>query len=143
VLAGQFQAYNFVAHSITHEVDIADEEGTLFRANSTAAKLFTQYMRMIALRYLWHVLVVSLHSLNDNAREAEPDASTGASGSSSRSKVFGNKYKVERDNLDDDESVSLDVLGASSMELDPQVRLSALPAATGRHERELTDGTGC
>jgi hypothetical protein len=85
---------------------------------------------MIALRYLWHVLVVSLHSLNDNAREAEPDASTGASGSSSRSKVFGNKYKVERDNLDDDESsVSLDVLGASSMELDPQVRLSTFPAA--------------
>ncbi len=51
VLAGQFQAYNLVAHSITREVSIADEEGTLFRSNSAAAKLFTLYMRMIALKY--------------------------------------------------------------------------------------------
>jgi hypothetical protein len=127
VLAGQFQAYNLVAHSITREVSIADEEGTLFRSNSAAAKLFTLYMRMIALKYTWHVLVLSLHSLNDNARDADAGRSRDAGsshGASSRSKVFGNKYRVERDDSDSDEgSVSLDILGASSMELDPQVHL--------------------
>jgi hypothetical protein len=30
VLAGQFQAYNFIAHTITLKVALADEEGTLF-----------------------------------------------------------------------------------------------------------------
>lgn len=56
------------------EVDRADEEGTLFRANSAAAKMFTFYMRMISLKYLWHVLVLSVRALNDNAIESDPNS---------------------------------------------------------------------
>jgi hypothetical protein len=67
VLAGQFQAYNLIARTIKLEVASADEEGTLFRSNSAAAKLFTLYMRMIGLKYLFHVLVLSVRSLHDNA----------------------------------------------------------------------------
>mgnify|MGYP002380508063 CR=1 FL=1 len=50
------------------------------------------------------------------------EASSSSSYSSSR--VFGNKYKLDRHvNAEDEESgsVSMDILGASSMELDPQV----------------------
>ncbi len=50
------------------------------------------------------------------------EASSSSSNSSSR--VFGHKYKLDRDsNVEDEESgsVSMDILGASSMELDPQV----------------------
>jgi hypothetical protein len=74
VLAGQFQAYNFIARTITLEVASADEEGTLFRSNSAAAKLFTLYMKQIALKYLWQVLVLSLHALNDNAVDNDNSA---------------------------------------------------------------------
>jgi hypothetical protein len=147
VLAGQYQAYNFIARQISIEVESADEEGTLFRSNSAAAKLFTFYMRMIGLKYLWHVLVLSVHSLNDNARETDPDrkppphehtsfyrlpvlisicccpgAGTGNGTMSSR--MFGKKYRMDVDDLDEEEksSVAMDILGVSSMELDPQVR---------------------
>lgn len=71
VLAGQYQAYNFIARTIAIEVSDADEEGTLFRSNSAAAKLFTMYMRMTSLRYLWQILVLAVHSLNDNALDNE------------------------------------------------------------------------
>jgi len=71
VLAGQFQAYNLIARTIKLEVASADEEGTLFRSNSAAAKLFTLYMRMIALKYLFHVLVLSVRSLHDNAIDTD------------------------------------------------------------------------
>jgi hypothetical protein len=73
VLAGQYQAYNFIAQMIAIEVSDADEESTLFRSNSAVAKLFTMYMWMTSLRYLWQVLVLAVHSLNDNARDNDSE----------------------------------------------------------------------
>jgi hypothetical protein len=67
VLAGQYQAYNFIVQMIAIEVSDADEESTLFHLNSAVAKLFTMYMWMTSLRYLWQVLVLTMHLLNDNA----------------------------------------------------------------------------
>lgn len=59
-----------VMEMVTYEVGKASDVGTLFRANSAAVKLFSLYMKMAALRYLWHTLVLSVHSLNDAALEA-------------------------------------------------------------------------
>lgn len=125
VLAGQFQAYNLIARTIKLEVASADEEGTLFRSNSAAAKLFTLYMRMIGLKYLFHVLVLSVRSLHDNAVDtnaASRNNQGAPSASSSSSRIFGHTYRIDRDDADGEESsaVSMDILGASSMELDPQ-----------------------
>jgi hypothetical protein len=58
---------------ISFEIELASEESTLFRANSVAAKMYTAYVKMVGLRYLWHTLVLSVHSINDRAIEASPD----------------------------------------------------------------------
>jgi hypothetical protein len=63
VLAGQYQAYNFIAQTLAIEVSDANEESTLFCSNSAAAKLFTMYMRMTSLRYLWQVLVLAVQKM--------------------------------------------------------------------------------
>jgi hypothetical protein len=38
------------------------------------AKLFTLYMKQISLKYLWQVLVLSLHALNNNAVDNDNSA---------------------------------------------------------------------
>jgi hypothetical protein len=70
VLEDNQKGAELIMASISHEVAKADEEAILFRANSVAAKLFSNYAKMAILRYLWHVLVLSVHSLNDNAIES-------------------------------------------------------------------------
>jgi hypothetical protein len=64
------QGYNLLERRISDEVAMADDEGTLFRANSIAAKLFGSYVRMTSLPFIWYTLVASVNSLNDNAIEA-------------------------------------------------------------------------
>lgn len=64
---------DLIVAMISQEVARASQAGTLFRANSIAAKLFGVYIKMAALRYLWHTLVLSVHSLNDAAVEASVD----------------------------------------------------------------------
>lgn len=101
---------------ITEEVAAASDEGTLFRANSLAAKLFACYVRLVALPYLFFTLVTSVNSLNDNAKESfGEEASAGALSKRMR-------YKVDKldDEDDSDSGTSLDVFSvASSMEIDP------------------------
>jgi hypothetical protein len=67
------KGYRLLEQRISDEVAAADEEGTLFRANSVAAKLFGAYVRMTSLPYLWFMLVTSVNSLNDNALESFGD----------------------------------------------------------------------
>ena len=67
------QGYQLLERRISDEVEAADEEGTLVRANSIAAKLFGTYVRMTSLPYCWFTLVTSVNSLNDNALEAFGD----------------------------------------------------------------------
>lgn len=62
--------YTLLETRISNEVDDASDEGTLFRANSMAAKLFANYVRMTSLQYLWLTLVTSVNTINDNAIEA-------------------------------------------------------------------------
>jgi hypothetical protein len=64
------QGYNLLERRISDEVAMAGDEGTLFRANSIAAKLFGSYVRMTSLPFIWYTLVTSVNSLNDNAIEA-------------------------------------------------------------------------
>jgi hypothetical protein len=64
------QGYSLLERRISDEVAMADDEGTLFRANSIAAKLFGSYVRMTSLPFIWYTLVASVNSLNDNAIEA-------------------------------------------------------------------------
>jgi hypothetical protein len=114
------QGFELLEQRITHEVGVASDEGTLFRANSLAAKLFAAYVRMVALPYLWATLVTSVNSLNDNAAEA-----FGQEASSTTTVSKRGRYK--RDKLDDDDNgedsgsgTSLDVFSmTSSMEIDP------------------------
>lgn len=61
--------YKLLETRITIEVGEASDEGTLFRANSMAAKLFANYVRMTSLQYIWLTLVTSINSINDNALE--------------------------------------------------------------------------
>jgi hypothetical protein len=116
------QGFELLEQRITHEVSVASDEGTLFRANSLAAKLFASYVRMVALPYLWATLVTSVNSLNDNAAEA-----FGQEGQATTTVSKRGRYK--RDKLDDDDDnsgdgsasgTSLDVFSmTSSMEIDP------------------------
>jgi hypothetical protein len=114
------QGFEVLEQRITHEVSVASDEGTLFRANSLAAKLFAAYVRMVALPYLWATLVTSVNSLNDNAAEAfGQEAST--------TKTVSKRGRYKRDKLDDDDNgedsgsgTNLDVFSmTSSMEIDP------------------------
>jgi hypothetical protein len=50
------KGFNFIAGCISWEVAEASDEGTLFRSNSNATKLFSYYMKMIGLKYLVRVL---------------------------------------------------------------------------------------
>ncbi|KAL6061579.1 Inhibitory regulator protein BUD2/CLA2 [Balamuthia mandrillaris] len=60
-----------ILHYITEEVALAKTKdvATLFRSNSIASKMFTLYSRMVALPYIWSVLVVPINELNDNASD--------------------------------------------------------------------------
>jgi hypothetical protein len=73
VFEANHRGYQLLERRISDEVEAADEEGTLFRANSIAAKLFGTYVRMTSLPYCWFTLVTSVNSLNDNALEAFGD----------------------------------------------------------------------
>lgn len=126
VLDAHGKGFNFIAGCISWEVAEASDEGTLFRSNSNATKLFSYYMKMIGLKYLWHVLVLSVHSLNDNANETFPETES-EKGSSSNQQWFkpqGSRVGKYRLDTDDEEaaysSISMDILGMSSMELDPE-----------------------
>jgi len=56
---------SLVKHFITYEVRTADNESTLFRANSNVARLTTHYNKLVGLGYLWQTLALSIHELND------------------------------------------------------------------------------
>ncbi len=56
VLDAHGKGFNFIAGCISWEVAEASDEGTLFRSNSNATKLFSYYMKMIGLKYLVRVL---------------------------------------------------------------------------------------
>ncbi len=116
---------------ISHEVELATEESTLFRSNSIAAKMYSAYVRMVGLRYLWHTLVLSVHSINDRAFETSGDAAEGgdpehsstgslttasSSRSKRRSRALHARYKLD---TDDNSGHTSDVLALSSMEIDP------------------------
>jgi hypothetical protein len=70
VFEANHQGYHLLERRITDEVAMADDEGTLFRANSIAARLFGTYVRMTSLPFIWKMLVTSVNALNDNALEA-------------------------------------------------------------------------
>jgi hypothetical protein len=72
----QQRGYELIERQISKEVAIASDEGTLFRANSLAAKLFASYVRMIALPFTWFMLVTSVNSINDNAVDSFGDDGT-------------------------------------------------------------------
>lgn len=55
------------------EIRASEHEGTLFRASSFACKLFTQYARYNALRYLWITLGYYVNQLAEFAREERMD----------------------------------------------------------------------
>src|SRR4051812_21532920 len=57
----------FLSAQIDFEVENSADEGTLFRSNSAAAKLFGIFVRIVGLKYLWHMLVLPINTLNDNA----------------------------------------------------------------------------
>lgn len=64
------KGYELLEQRISKEVQESYQEGTLFRSNSIAAKLFSSYVRMSALPYIWFTLVTSINSINDNAIES-------------------------------------------------------------------------
>jgi hypothetical protein len=61
--------YQILEQRISREVESAGDAGTLFRSNSLSARMFSFYVRMMAMPYLWWTLVTSVNSLNDNAIE--------------------------------------------------------------------------
>ncbi|ELR10938.1 GTPaseactivator protein for Ras-like GTPase [Acanthamoeba castellanii str. Neff] len=113
VFEANHRGYQLLERRISDEVEAADEEGTLFRANSIAAKLFGTYVRMTSLPYCWFTLVTSVNSLNDNALEAFGDEQEGASKASRRM-----RYQIDDEGSG---SMSMDVFasGATTMEIDP------------------------
>jgi hypothetical protein len=72
----QQRGYELIERQISKEVAMASDEGTLFRANSLAAKLFSSYVRMIAMPFTWFMLVTSVNSINDNAVDSFGDEGT-------------------------------------------------------------------
>jgi hypothetical protein len=112
---------------ISHEVASASDEGTLFRANSAAPKLFATLVRIVALQYIWHTLVLQVNLLNDNAIGLAPEDTSSSAGASSRasksqrgsrsarSQHNSARYKRDGDEDDDDDNL----FRMSSMEVDP------------------------
>jgi hypothetical protein len=79
----QQRGYELIERQISKEVAMASDEGTLFRANSLAAKLFSSYVRMIAMPFTWFMLVTSVNSINDNAVDSFGDEGTPSLGAGS------------------------------------------------------------
>lgn len=69
VLEDNEKGVELILTTISYEAECANDPDTLFRSDSAATKLFSFYIKMAALRYLWHTLVLSVHSLNDAAGE--------------------------------------------------------------------------
>lgn len=116
IYGAEGRALELLLSRISYEVEEANDEGTLFRANSAAAKMFGSYIRMAGLKYLWHVLVLPINTLNDNAIETSGGDSSGSSGRSSRGTVSG-RYRMDGD--EESGSRAMNILGLSSMEVDP------------------------
>lgn len=104
--------YQILEQRISREVEAAPDAGTLFRSNSLSVRMFSFYVRMVGLQYLWFTLVTSVHSLNDNAVE-----SFGAESEELASKK--SRYKLDKSELSEHSGFSLDLLSTTSMEIDP------------------------
>src|SRR5690348_5024233 len=58
------KALELINHRISAEVldaVLTETEGTLFRSNSSAPKLYSNFIRIVGLKYLWHTLVLAVH----------------------------------------------------------------------------------
>lgn len=77
VFEANHQGYAILTARISAEIEAAPNAGTLFRSNSLAARMFSYYVRMSALQYLWYTLVTSVHSLHDNAQETFGSSGSG------------------------------------------------------------------
>lgn len=66
---------NLINWSISKEVEAPDvTEGTMFRQNSLATKLFSHYAKLVSLPYLWHTLALIIHELNDMSQKSRQSA---------------------------------------------------------------------
>jgi hypothetical protein len=117
-----------LAARISHEVALASDEGTLFRANSAAPKLFSTFVRLVALPYLWHTLVIAVNMINANAIELAPEGDSSSGSSRSRSTVSRSKASrsglsmsgsVFKRDTDAEGSGDGDLFKMGSMEIDP------------------------
>eukprot|EP01089_Gocevia_fonbrunei_P001501 TRINITY_DN1138_c0_g1_i1.p1 TRINITY_DN1138_c0_g1~~TRINITY_DN1138_c0_g1_i1.p1 ORF type:complete len:1456 (+),score=163.65 TRINITY_DN1138_c0_g1_i1:50-4417(+) len=58
------RAVELINNFITLEVENSSKEGTLFRSNSMASKMFKTYSKMIGIKYLWKTFSKILNELN-------------------------------------------------------------------------------
>jgi len=70
------RSYNLLEKFISLEVASSDDEGTLFRSDSLAMKLFQPYSRIFGSEWLWNTLALPLNELNNLNAETEEELST-------------------------------------------------------------------
>eukprot|EP01087_Luapelamoeba_hula_P014658 TRINITY_DN4339_c0_g2_i1.p1 TRINITY_DN4339_c0_g2~~TRINITY_DN4339_c0_g2_i1.p1 ORF type:complete len:943 (-),score=160.44 TRINITY_DN4339_c0_g2_i1:50-2878(-) len=84
IYAGHDQATGLVQHFTTREVESSNKEGTLFRANSMASKMFTTYARIVASAYVWFIFARAVAELDAMAHQSERDEEEGMMGQPSQ-----------------------------------------------------------
>src|SRR5690606_25402992 len=110
VFQAEQKGVEIINERVEIELSMMSDEQTIFRHNSIAMRLYSNFVKFVALNYLWNMLAVPVNALNQRAKTKDKNLS---SDEISGERNSGTGSSISRT------SKGFNFLEISNMEIDP------------------------